>query len=46
MDEEQVAVIGLIGVTLKMIADKAYAYEQIMVKFPPRKTNDFQEINY
>ena len=42
MDEEQVAVIGLIGVTLKMIADKAYAYEQIMGEVPSEENkNDF-----
>ena len=42
MDEEQIATIGLIGVTLKLIAEKAYAYEQIMGEVPSEENeNDF-----
>ena len=42
MDEDQIATIGLIGVTLKIIAEKAYAYEQIMGEVPSEENgNDF-----
>ena len=34
MDEEQIAIVGLIGITFKMIAEKAYAYEKIMGEVP------------
>ncbi len=42
MDEDQIATIGLIGITLKLIAEKAYAYEQIMGEVPSEENkNDF-----
>ena len=42
MDEGQIATIGLIGVTFKLIAEKAYAYEQIMGEVPSEENkNDF-----
>ena len=34
MDEDQIAIVGLIGITFKMIAEKAYAYEKIMGEVP------------
>ena len=34
LDEDEQAIIGLIGVTLKMIAEKAYAYEKLMGEVP------------
>ena len=34
MDEEQIAMVGLIGITLQMIAEKAYAYEKLMGEVP------------
>lgn len=34
LDEDEQAIIGLIGVTLHMIAEKAYAYEKLMGEVP------------
>ena len=34
MDEEQIAMVGLIGMTFQMIAEKAYAYEKLMGEVP------------
>ena len=34
MDEDQIAIVGLIGITFKMIAEKAYAYEKLMGEVP------------
>ena len=42
MDEEQVALVGLIGITLQMIAEKAYAYEKLMGHAP----NEDEEQNF
>jgi len=42
MDEAQIATIGLIGVTFKLIAETAYAYEPIMGEVPSEENkNDF-----
>jgi hypothetical protein len=34
MDEEQIAIVGLIGMTFQIIAEKAYAYEKLMGQVP------------
>lgn len=42
MDEEQIAMVGLIGITFQMIAEKAYAYEKLMGEVP----SDEEEENF
>ena len=42
MDEEQIAMVGLIGITFQMIAEKAYAYEKLMGEVP----NEGEEENF
>ena len=48
MDEEQIAIVALVGMTFQIIAEKAYAYENSWAKFPTRtkkKAMHFPEIN-
>ena len=34
MDEEQIAIVALVGMTFQIIAEKAYAYEKLMGEVP------------
>lgn len=38
LTEEEQATISLVGLTLKMVANKAYAYEQIVGQTPSEET--------
>ena len=42
MDEEQIAIVALVGMTFQIIAEKAYAYEKLMGEVP----SDEEEENF